>query len=127
MYYNNDGLIPYPSKLNSDIYIGSHAMLMVGYDDNKKITNPFNGVTTTGAFLIMNSWSIEWGEAGFGWIPYVYISTSSYDKLTEIGRNLFCGDKEKKIKTPLIDEIYAIEDATAWNNGIIFEVPYINI
>lgn len=35
-----------------------HAMLVVGYDDNKQ------------AFQLLNSWSKDWGEAGFCWIDY---------------------------------------------------------
>lgn len=38
--------------------LGGHAMALVGYDDSKN------------AFLIMNSWSEQWGEQGFGWITY---------------------------------------------------------
>lgn len=39
---------------------GGHAMLVVGYDDNR------------GAFKIINSWGQNWGSAGFGWIDYGY-------------------------------------------------------
>jgi hypothetical protein len=42
-----------------------HAMLVVGYDDNRQ------------AFKLMNSWGTEWGDAGFGWISYsMWISGS---------------------------------------------------
>ena len=37
---------------------GGHAMVVVGYDDNKR------------AFRLINSWGREWGENGFGWISY---------------------------------------------------------
>jgi len=37
-----------------------HAMVAVGYDDNKE----------GGALLVMNSWGTEWGDKGFVWIPY---------------------------------------------------------
>jgi hypothetical protein len=37
---------------------GGHAMLMVGYDDDKK------------AFKIMNSWGNDWGDQGHVWVDY---------------------------------------------------------
>ncbi|MCB0794795.1 MAG: C1 family peptidase [Flavobacteriales bacterium] len=37
---------------------GSHAMLVVGYDDEDS------------TYLVMNSWGTEWGEAGFFRLPY---------------------------------------------------------
>jgi hypothetical protein len=43
---------------------GGHAMLIVGYDDNKKCHG------SRGAFRIKNSWGKEWGSRGFAWLPY---------------------------------------------------------
>jgi len=39
---------------------GGHAVTLVGYDDNR-----FGG-----AFLIINSWSQNWGDQGYFWLPY---------------------------------------------------------
>ena len=44
-----------------DSYLHGHAMIIVGYDDNKK------------AFKVMNSWGTQWGENGFIWISYDFI------------------------------------------------------
>ena len=65
------GEIPYPNS--NDTRVGGHAVLAVGFDDNKIISNTDNGQQTTGAFLIRNSWGTDWGEQGYGYIPYEYL------------------------------------------------------
>lgn len=37
---------------------GSHAMVVVGYDDGRQ------------AFRIINSWGRRWGDGGYGWVGY---------------------------------------------------------
>lgn len=44
----------------SDIYVGLHAIVVVGYDDNM----------CGGAFRAKNSWGEWWGDDGFFWITY---------------------------------------------------------
>lgn len=69
----NGGCFVYPTQ--GDYIVGGHAVMAMGYDDNKKMrnTNP-GGVETTGALMIQNSWGTGWGQSGFGWIPYQYIT-----------------------------------------------------
>jgi len=65
------GRIPFPSP--RDRIEGGHAVVAVGYDDLMKIKNERGDAETTGALLIRNSWGGDWGEDGFGWLPYEYI------------------------------------------------------
>lgn len=68
---SNGGKIPFPASTES--IVGGHAIVIAGYDDEKEITNANSDKSTVGAFLIRNSWGTEWGEKGFGWIPYEYV------------------------------------------------------
>ncbi len=38
-----------------------------------KMKNTYGEIETTGALLLRNSWGGEWGEEGYGWLPYDYI------------------------------------------------------
>lgn len=66
-----NGAIPFPCT--SEKVEGGHAIVAVGYDDGKTITNNVDGTKTKGALLIRNSWGATWGEAGYGWLPYEYV------------------------------------------------------
>ena len=68
---NNKGEIPFPSK--NDRRSGGHAVIAMGYDDDRVITNSNDGSKTTGAIKIRNSWGTGWGNNGYGWLPYEYI------------------------------------------------------
>ncbi len=57
--------IPYPTS--ADTVLGGHAVSAVGYDDTRRIRSD------TGALLVRNSWGKDWGDDGFGWLPYSYV------------------------------------------------------
>ncbi|MBN1615474.1 MAG: cysteine protease [Deltaproteobacteria bacterium] len=65
------GRIPFPAK--TDRREGGHAVAAVGYDDGLVIGHPYSDDKTQGAILIRNSWGREWGEKGYGWLPYEYV------------------------------------------------------
>jgi C1A family cysteine protease len=66
-----NGGIPYPCSNESSAW--GHAVVAVGYDDNMKIKNLNCNKETTGALLIRNSWGEQWGDKGYGWLPYEYV------------------------------------------------------
>jgi C1A family cysteine protease len=62
---SEDADIPLPTKFVS--VRGGQAVVAVGYDDGRRIRS------TKGALVVRNSWGSEWGEGGYGWLPYAYI------------------------------------------------------
>ena len=66
------GQVPFP--VAGERIVGGHAVAAVGYDDRMKIRNASpRGKETVGALLVRNSWGAEWGEKGYGWLPYEYV------------------------------------------------------
>jgi len=60
-----NGAIPYPAS--KDEAWGYHAVLAVGYDDEKQ------------QICIKNSWSRFWGDDGYGYLPYKYVEDFCWD------------------------------------------------
>jgi C1A family cysteine protease len=58
--------IPFPTFL--DASWGGHVVVAVGYDDKLRIRSE------KGALLIQNSQGVHWGDDGFGWLPYRYLT-----------------------------------------------------
>jgi len=56
------GMMPMPKKDES--VLGGHAVMCVGYNDQMK------------RMIVRNSWSEEWGDSGYFYMPYSYISNS---------------------------------------------------
>jgi len=61
---SRDGDIPY--RPTFDTIQGGQAVVAVGYDDQRLSS-------TKGALQIRNSWGRDWGDDGYGWLPYAYV------------------------------------------------------
>jgi len=57
------GIVPMP-RVN-EVTDGGHAVLAVGYDDSKH------------AVIVRNSWGESWGDKGYFYLPYEYITNPS--------------------------------------------------
>lgn len=53
------GMVPMPKE--GERMLGGHAIVLVGYDDSNK------------RFIFRNSWGEEWGDKGYGYLPYKYV------------------------------------------------------
>jgi C1A family cysteine protease len=71
---SNGGFIPYPHP--NEEMVGGHAVFIVGYKDDN--------------FLFKNSWSRDWGDKGYGWIPMKYFI------------------REPDMDAPLADDVWTI-------------------
>lgn len=58
------GIIPMPN-VKTEKLLGGHAITLIGFDTTKKL------------FAFQNSWGSNWGNAGYGYIPFDYITNSS--------------------------------------------------
>lgn len=63
-------VVPMPKR--SEQPIGGHAICAVGYDDTKQLIK------------FKNSWSTQWGQRGFGHLPYSYIERYMMDAWSSI-------------------------------------------
>jgi C1A family cysteine protease len=57
------GIVPMPGR--GDTVVGGHAVLAVGYDDMMQ------------RFKVRNSWGPKWGQRGYCWMPYAYLTDSN--------------------------------------------------
>ena len=55
------GHVPMPSK--KEKVLGGHALLIVGFKDD------------TSEFIVRNSWSASFGDAGYIYLPYAYVAS----------------------------------------------------
>lgn len=64
------GMVPFPD-INNEKILGGHAVVCVGYDDKKRSLEGVDGM-----FICANSWGTKWGEGGYFYFPYSYMTNS---------------------------------------------------
>ena len=57
------GIVPLPTT--QEKVLGGHAIVAVGYDDQ------------TQRFKFRNSWGTGWGDQGYGYVPYAYLTDNN--------------------------------------------------
>ena len=57
-----NGKVPMPK--HGEKSLGGHAVLTVGYNDSSQ------------QFIVMNSWSTKWGDKGYFYMPYAYLTNT---------------------------------------------------
>lgn len=78
---NNSGFIfrPTEEEINSKKY-GNHAMVVCGYSDDEHV------------FIVRNSWSKDFGDKGYCYLPYSYIEDTNLTNMaciiTQISNNI---------------------------------------
>lgn len=55
------GKVPMPQP--NEQLLGGHAVMCVGFDDNKQV------------FIVRNSWGPNWGDKGYFYLPYKYVTS----------------------------------------------------
>jgi C1A family cysteine protease len=61
------GKVPVPNK--TERLLGGHAVLVVGYDDDKQWA------------IVRNSWGTNWGDKGYFYLPYKFFTKSLVDDM----------------------------------------------
>jgi len=80
------GIVPMPNRNSQSA--GGHAILIVGYDDS------------TRKFTVLNSWSDSWGDKGYCYFPYEYITNADLCSDFWTIRSIAPTDTNRKVIIP---------------------------
>lgn len=69
-FYRDDFASFYNPGDHEDSYGGSHAVLIVGWDDFYPATQFRINAPGDGAYIVKNSWGTEWGDNGYFYVSY---------------------------------------------------------
>ncbi|HPO48833.1 MAG TPA: C1 family peptidase [Spirochaetota bacterium] len=100
----------------SGTYMGGHAMLLIGYDEDKQ------------AYKLINSWSENWGVKGYAWLDYKVFEKYTADAW--VMYDDYQGNPEKKPESPVnvaaSQGAYSDRVRISWDtvNGAISYVVY---
>lgn len=66
------GEVPFPEGKTAKL-VGGHTVLAVGYDDDLQLPETGRQDLEPGAIIFQNSWGADWGDEGYGYLPYEYV------------------------------------------------------
>jgi C1A family cysteine protease len=69
VYSSISNLPDIPVPRPRDRLEGGHAVMIVGYDDDHRLPNG----KACPSLIIRNSWGVNWGAKGYGYLPYEYV------------------------------------------------------
>lgn len=116
----------HPKKAEYEERVNGHALTIIGFDDNVE----------GGAFEIMNSWGVNWGNEGFIWIRYsdinhfcVWAGELIAEKKNEIEKHIevevFLSEYQNKI-IPLTKNISSYNSLDTFVTGTMFQIYLLN-
>lgn len=105
MYPEGKGVVDLPMGY----WHGFHAIKIVGWDVNKTQTFEWSGRTLKGFFKFQNSWGSEWGDGGYGWLPFDFLPLKS-----DMGFSYFM---EAWTSVDIINPSQSVKELTLWLNS----------
>lgn len=79
------GVVPMPNTKVERI-LGGHAVVIVGFDDTRVMPDK-----SKGCFIVRNSWGDNWGDHGYFYMPYAYVTSklsSDFWVITEVSEEV---------------------------------------
>jgi C1A family cysteine protease len=89
----NTGYVPLPDVKNEQL-LGGHAVICVGYNDTKQV------------WIMKNSWGPNWGDKGYFYLPYSYLTDTS------LSGDVWVIKQEKVLPTKIMKVINKINEDT---------------
>lgn len=116
------GVVTTPTQ--SESVLGGHCMACVGYDDRKQ------------SFIVRNSWGSNWGDRGYCYIPYTYMSNPKYTfdlwtirtiTDTEIKSVLYGKKNKYKVVTSIFVKYFDAGNPSMVVDNKLFGDPYYGV